>query len=263
MSFLSSLSSEDLKRYCDLVREAISVRRHVDLLRWLQGDVQHFLPHEIMIAAWGDFSAGQIHHDIVSDLPGVRTELSESDRLRQLLCNLYIRWVELGKAPYILGVGDSGFLLDDSLLRCTLSNALQNMRCSMVHGISDERGRHDCLYAIFSSQKELSETTRGAISYLLPYLDTALRQVVHLPRQHSDDSVRAEPDETGQDFGLSQREAEIMDWVRLGKTNAEIGMILNISSFTVKNHLQRIFKKLDVFNRIQAVARFEQGANYA
>ena len=47
-----------------------------------------------------------------------------------------------------------------------------------------------------------------------------------------------------------------MGWVCSGKTNIEIGLILNISTFTVKNHLQRIFKKLDVVNRSQAVAEF-------
>jgi DNA-binding CsgD family transcriptional regulator len=56
------------------------------------------------------------------------------------------------------------------------------------------------------------------------------------------------------------RELEIMDWVRKGKTNQEIGMILNISVFTVKNHLQRVFKKLDVLNRAQAVARISPRA---
>jgi DNA-binding CsgD family transcriptional regulator len=57
---------------------------------------------------------------------------------------------------------------------------------------------------------------------------------------------------------ISAREAEIMDWVKLGKTNMEIGMILNISSFTVKNHLQRIFKKLDVLNRAQAATQYQK-----
>jgi len=32
---------------------------------------------------------------------------------------------------------------------------------------------------------------------------------------------------------------------------------LDISAFTVKNHVQRIFKKLDVVNRAQAVAKME------
>jgi DNA-binding CsgD family transcriptional regulator len=54
---------------------------------------------------------------------------------------------------------------------------------------------------------------------------------------------------------LSDRELEIMGWVCSGKTNIEIGLILEISTFTVRNHLQRIFKKLEVINRSQAVAK--------
>ena len=49
-----------------------------------------------------------------------------------------------------------------------------------------------------------------------------------------------------------------MEWVMMGKTNQDIGMILNISAFTVKNHLQRIFKKLDVLNRAQAVTEYNR-----
>ena len=41
-----------------------------------------------------------------------------------------------------------------------------------------------------------------------------------------------------------------------GKTNDEIGLILGISSYTVKNHLKRIYRKLGVFSRAQAVARY-------
>ena len=57
---------------------------------------------------------------------------------------------------------------------------------------------------------------------------------------------------------LSEREHEIMHWVGHGKTNLEIGMILGISQFTVKNHLQRIFRKIDVRNRAQAITRILQ-----
>lgn len=263
MTFLSSLSTEDLRCYSGLVMEALTIRRHFDLLRWLQGDVQSFLPHEIMIAAWGDFDLGLIHYDIVSPLPGVRTEHTCSTTLAPLLGGLFNRWVELGKRPYRLGAGESGFLLSDNSLQCALGGALQGMRTSMVHGISDERGRHDCLYVVFSSTIKNGFSASKAMEFLLPYLDAALRQVSHLPHQHRAPKPPSEPTSNVIDFGLSEREKEIMDWVRLGKTNSEIGEILEISAFTVKNHLQRIFKKMNVFNRMQAVSKYEQGSSNA
>ena len=57
---------------------------------------------------------------------------------------------------------------------------------------------------------------------------------------------------------LSERERQIMVWVAMGKTNPEIGCILHISEFTVKNHMKSIFSKLDVTNRAQAVAYLAQ-----
>ena len=62
---------------------------------------------------------------------------------------------------------------------------------------------------------------------------------------------------------LSEREREIMVWVAMGKTNPEIGCILNISEFTVKNHMKSIFSKLDVTNRAQAVAKMTRMGAYA
>ena len=61
---------------------------------------------------------------------------------------------------------------------------------------------------------------------------------------------------------LSARETEVLRWIALGKTNTEIGSILNISAFTVKNHVQRILKKLDVSNRTQAVGKTQRLLNY-
>ena len=54
-------------------------------------------------------------------------------------------------------------------------------------------------------------------------------------------------------LGLSPREAEILLWTAQGKTNAELGSILNISPATAKKHLENIYAKLGVENR-QAAA---------
>ena len=62
---------------------------------------------------------------------------------------------------------------------------------------------------------------------------------------------------------LSERERQIMHWIALGKTNPEIGCILHISEFTVKNHIKSIFAKLDVSNRAQAVAKLNRVNTYA
>ena len=62
---------------------------------------------------------------------------------------------------------------------------------------------------------------------------------------------------------LSERERQIMTWVAMGKTNPEIGCILRISEFTVKNHLKSIFGKLDVSNRAQAVAKLTGSFSHA
>ena len=131
------------------------------------------------------------------------------------------------------------------------------MRSVVVHGIRDERGSHDCIYAAFSAKDAFEERQRGAMALVLPYIDSALRQVAHLP--HQTQATDDPPDAIilQQDFGLTEREAEVLRWVAAGKTNAEIGTILDISSFTVKNHMQRVFKKLDVLNRVQAVSRIK------
>lgn len=55
-------------------------------------------------------------------------------------------------------------------------------------------------------------------------------------------------------LGLSRREADVLRWVAEGKTNIEIGIILDVSPRTIGKHLERIFRKLDVETRTAAVA---------
>ncbi|HEY3861042.1 MAG TPA: response regulator transcription factor [Verrucomicrobiae bacterium] len=56
-------------------------------------------------------------------------------------------------------------------------------------------------------------------------------------------------------LGPSPREAEILNWLAQGKSNAEIGLILNISVTTVKKHLVHIYEKLGVESRHAATLR--------
>jgi DNA-binding CsgD family transcriptional regulator len=53
---------------------------------------------------------------------------------------------------------------------------------------------------------------------------------------------------------LTAAELEVLKWIRLGKTNREIGKLLDRSEFTIKTHVAHMLEKAGVGNRIQLCA---------
>ena len=51
---------------------------------------------------------------------------------------------------------------------------------------------------------------------------------------------------------LTSREKEVLKLIIQGNSNPKIAQMLNITVYTVKAHLQSIFNKLNVKNRVQA-----------
>lgn len=60
--------------------------------------------------------------------------------------------------------------------------------------------------------------------------------------------------QSGDGFGLSSREVEVMDLIASGMTNQQIAATCFISEKTVKNHINRIFAKLQSTSRSEAIA---------
>lgn len=54
---------------------------------------------------------------------------------------------------------------------------------------------------------------------------------------------------------LSPRQAEVLQWCSLGKSNSVIASILGISEKTIEFHLSSIFRKLEVNGRMLAVLK--------
>lgn len=54
---------------------------------------------------------------------------------------------------------------------------------------------------------------------------------------------------------LTKRETEVLELIALGKTNPEIGIILDITKNTVASYVKRIFLKLETTDRVTAALR--------
>jgi DNA-binding CsgD family transcriptional regulator len=55
---------------------------------------------------------------------------------------------------------------------------------------------------------------------------------------------------------LTKRQCDIMDWIAEGKTSSEVAIILEISPRTVEKHLEAIFQRFGVENRVAAVRSY-------
>lgn len=75
------------------------------------------------------------------------------------------------------------------------------------------------------------------------------KEVIRLRRQRD---PKGSPVRT---YTLGSREVEVLSHVTEGKTNAEIGVIMHISSATVKCHMERIMLKMKVSNRTAAASQ--------
>lgn len=82
------------------------------------------------------------------------------------------------------------------------------------------------------------------LSYLGQHLHLALLRAASKSSPSTDNCVTM----------LSPREVTILNWIKDGKTNGEIGQIIGLTERTVRFHVESIFAKLDVSSRTQAVA---------
>ena len=245
---MDQLPAFERERFLHVVHEATQVESHLQLYSWLQGDFQHFVRHQALLAFVGDFSGTELSYDFVSPLPAIRTQICLDCQRLPVNRDLFSFWSNNGRK--MLAFDGPVSKLVDTQCNCSVGQALLPMGAAVVHGLRDARGGDDALYLFCREGAGFDQRERAMLQMLLPQIDFACRRVVAL------EGRRATVADVALETPLmSDRELEVMEWVRAGKTNSEIGEILDISPFTVKNHLQRIFRKMNVLNRAQAVAK--------
>lgn len=243
-------------RFLRILAESRRVRRHCELQIWLK-DARAFVPHEILIAAWGDFQRWNVTSEVVSHLPGARGPRPRGCALDDLLRDAYVQWLRGGREPLVISGATSSPLRKPC--GCALHAALRDMRSALVHGVRDKRSGCDSLYLALDSASyaaaALDSRFVALVHVLLCQIDSVWRR---LAAYRLDDLPASDLIALPRGLSLSAREREILASLARGSTNHDIAESLAISLFTVKNHLKRIFRKIGVTNRTQAAARFNE-----
>ena len=253
-------TSQDLVSDSDgfmrIVGQSSQIKCHRDLFQLLQGnDIQRFIPHQVLISAWGDFNTPDLKTDVVSAIAGLRTGLLAQNTFDFLIRDLHKRWFVHGRRPLLLD-SSHGVRLPYSACSNALYTLFRGNWSLLVHGVTDARTGGVSLYLALNARSTSSSQGVGRITLLtapvITQIDIAFRRIAALKRPE----LSADQVSPASQSVLSTREREILRLVAEGKTNIDIAKILAISAFTVKNHMQRIIKKLNAANRTEAVSNY-------
>jgi DNA-binding NarL/FixJ family response regulator len=189
---------------------------------------------------------------IVDDHPVVRAGLSSM----------------LGKQPglKLLGAAASTEEALTLLERSSADVVLLDLRMPKVNGIEAlslfrklDPVPHVIILSSFELEEEIYRAVQaGARGYLLKETSrdemVAAIVAVHAGKQYFPPEIASKLSDRTHRSALSARELEILEMLSRGFTNKEIGRAFEISSHTVRNHINNINQKLEVCDRTEAAS---------
>ncbi|MCX2861167.1 helix-turn-helix transcriptional regulator [Paucibacter sp. PLA-PC-4] len=222
---------------------ALSLRHGAQFFVWTQGSLQQLLPHQLLLCGAYQRSHRELGFELFNSkpLPAALATLLSS-RGAALPAQLQSLWLSGGCRPLRVQLpADSGEPVCGLLRQAGYGELL-------VHGVSRPQrpSEIESFFVLARQDGGYSEHQQVLLQLLMPHLHSSWLR------------VRAEVPEpaAGPQAGVSltQRELEVLEGLRRGLSNHDIGRSLDISALTVKNHVQRILRKLGASNRAHAVA---------
>ena len=225
---------------------SLRVHARAHFFSWTQGLLQSLIRHELLICTL-----------CLGKPPAFRADgFSMTTPEPNLFSDMFLRdtgvapallkaWEERRYQPVILDlntqntIGSGGFQRELERLGATQL---------LVHGIHDAEGRAISLFTFACRPGSASQRQSYLVQLLAPSLHAAWVRTQLTKRETTGDKAAG-------GSVLTVRELDILKWIYLGKSNFEIGAILKISPLTVKNHVQKILRKLNVVNRTQAIGK--------
>lgn len=228
---------------------SLRVHARAHFFSWTQGLLQSLLRHELLICTLCHGKPPAFRADgfsMTAPDPATFSDLFLRDTA--VAPALLKAWEERRYQPVVLEAGNG------SLPNGAFARELERIGASqlLVHGLHDSDGRAISLFTFACRPGSVGSRQAYLAQLMVPALHAAWVRT-QLQQRRADGTVGSDKS-VGQSV-LTVREQDILKWIYLGKSNFEIGAILKISPLTVKNHVQKILRKLNVVNRTQAIGK--------
>jgi transcriptional regulator EpsA len=247
------LSDSQIEAIVSSAETGLDVRRRYQFFVWTQGSLQVLLPHQFTVCGAYSRTRHELQFDAFNSVPVDAQVLTDfADGRNPLLVHLQAMWLRARCKPVTLALDEPG-----SGPHAAAQELLRNagFRQLVAHGASRPQRPNEIetFFVLASQGAPYSPRHRLCLELMLPHMHTTWQRVQVIERELRElpptQSVR--PASGSQ---ITERERQILTWLREGRSNPQIGETLGISALTVKNHVQKILRKLGAANRAQAVA---------
>jgi transcriptional regulator EpsA len=239
----------DSEREALLLNIDVSLRVHTrpQVFSWVQGVLQSMIAHEVLVCGLQESRQSSLRVDSFSTAPVDCAHLNELFQQDVALVPGLIKIWEENRCQAVLCETERGPLAGSALAREFSRLGASHV---LAHGTHDATGTMTSFFVFASRPGAVGAKQAYLADLIVPYLHAAwVRSQVTWPLD------RAGADKSAKAGLLTPRETQVLQWICHGKSNIEIGMILDISPLTVKNHVQKTLRKLNVSNRTQAVGK--------
>ena len=260
---LTTLTQGETEQLLFTIQSSLAIRRRYQFHIWVQSRLAAMVPHDALICAHHGVSGNALVYDCFAMFPLPRDALAALYAADTgLMARLVEFWNRTERMPC-----SSEQAAADTPRRAGLQAALLDSCIGefVAHGTPAQQDPQVpetffCFAQVGPAlvpphvKRDLKPITARhsfMLELLTPYLHATYRRII--AAEQGRDAPRQEAAPT--QLVITGREVEILGWVREGKSNQEIGTLLNISPLTVKNHVQKILRKLGASNRAQAVSK--------
>ena len=237
-----------------LLETVSAVRRRFQFFVWVQNHLQPLLPHEVAVCGAYQRRQRELEFEVFNSVVlGPEAMQLLSDPRSVVVRAAIAAWVRMLAQPVVITLAGIAAERGAASVQPLVDAGIVEL---LVHGVARPQrpAELESFFLLMRTGRRVPPWHSTNIEMLMPYLHSTYLRVC-ATEQEIGDAPQAAPRSCHASARLTDRESEVLAHVREGKSNQQIGEVMGISPLTVKNHVQKLLRKLGATNRAQAVAK--------